>query len=338
MALPRRFLLTGAGFSKNFGGPLATEVWAKIFNHHSVQQSERLRSLLLDNFDYEEVYHRVITGEYFPSDRNAMIGAVDEAYKAIDEALRDFSWGRNGAFFVDMYGIQEFIAGFAGSRREPGYFFNLNQDLFLERHYYNGPRPNLPGIPHRQEWFTSHFRQPLAPEDFIAPPEGDDFKSIVETGLPNSGFYYIKLHGSQNWRFASGGSAIVIGHGKEEQIQHHPLLAWYFDVFCRTLAIENARLMIVGYGFRDAHVNRAIADAIGSSGLSVHILSPQSPSDFRKMLESQERGKTIWGGLGGYYQYTLDELFPGDQSETASWRGMVTDFFCDALQWPGAGY
>jgi hypothetical protein len=46
----------------------------------------------------------------------AMIESVAEAYRSIDEALRDFSWGRNGAFRLNMYGVEKFIAGFAGSR------------------------------------------------------------------------------------------------------------------------------------------------------------------------------------------------------------------------------
>ena len=31
-------LMTGAGFTKNFGGFLANEMWAKIFNCHEVQE------------------------------------------------------------------------------------------------------------------------------------------------------------------------------------------------------------------------------------------------------------------------------------------------------------
>jgi len=38
-----RVLLTGAGFTKNFGGPLAREIWSLIFNNPRIQQTPSLR-------------------------------------------------------------------------------------------------------------------------------------------------------------------------------------------------------------------------------------------------------------------------------------------------------
>ena len=32
--------------------------------------------------------------------------------------------------------------------------FTLNQDLFLERHFYDATRPTLPYIPVDPDWFT----------------------------------------------------------------------------------------------------------------------------------------------------------------------------------------
>ena len=41
-------LLTGAGFTKNFGGFLANEMWSKIHNHPMVQSKPKLKQLLMN--------------------------------------------------------------------------------------------------------------------------------------------------------------------------------------------------------------------------------------------------------------------------------------------------
>lgn len=54
-------LLLGAGFSKNFGAPLANEMWYLIFNHKKIQAQPRIREML-NNFDYELIYDAVLEG------------------------------------------------------------------------------------------------------------------------------------------------------------------------------------------------------------------------------------------------------------------------------------
>ena len=46
-------LFTGAGFTKNFGGLLAKEMWSKIFNNTKVQSYSQLKKLLINDFNYE---------------------------------------------------------------------------------------------------------------------------------------------------------------------------------------------------------------------------------------------------------------------------------------------
>jgi hypothetical protein len=51
-------LLTGAGFTKTFGGYLASEMWATILNQPEVQNSPELLKGMrdLENLDYEMYY------------------------------------------------------------------------------------------------------------------------------------------------------------------------------------------------------------------------------------------------------------------------------------------
>ena len=43
----KRILLTGAGWSRNWGGQLATEVWESLVGHAAIRGNPRLRDLLL---------------------------------------------------------------------------------------------------------------------------------------------------------------------------------------------------------------------------------------------------------------------------------------------------
>jgi hypothetical protein len=54
---------------------------------------------------------------------------------------------------------------------------------------------------------------------------------------------------------------LILGGGKKESIAKHPLLKWYHDIFLRGITAPGARVMIVGYGFRDAHINDMLIQA-----------------------------------------------------------------------------
>ena len=56
-------LLTGAGFTKNVGGYLSSELWAKIYNYPAVQDSDTLRRLLQSDMDFEWIYYFVMSNE-----------------------------------------------------------------------------------------------------------------------------------------------------------------------------------------------------------------------------------------------------------------------------------
>lgn len=326
MPSSRFVLLTGAGFTHNFGAPLASELWAAILNHEAVQNTPRVREAVLSDFDFESVYHRVISGDYTPEEKAALSRGVADAYEHVDRIVRSWGFRRDAPYPVNVYKVQEMIAAFAGSEAEPGFFFTLNQDLFIERHYYNGERPNLPGIRPSMDWFTTHFRGPVQAHEHVALPSADSLGD-ERTLLGRARFYYLKLHGSSNWRSADGSQRMVIGQGKETQIGKEPLLSKYFETFARVLREGNRRLLIIGYGFRDVHVNKILAEAIGNHGLRLFLMAPDAPASVCNALQSDELGKQIWSGLGGYFQYPLLRMFPGDQSETAEWQAFKDQYF-----------
>jgi hypothetical protein len=81
-------LLLGAGFTKNFGGLLADEMWAEIFHHEKINAQPRIKKLMLDDFDYESVYHAVLDDDSFSKDAKIAIKeATKSAYDFIDRIL-----------------------------------------------------------------------------------------------------------------------------------------------------------------------------------------------------------------------------------------------------------
>jgi hypothetical protein len=321
----KRYLLTGAGFTRNFGAPLADQIWALILSHVDEKTAPSLRARLLQEFDFEAVYQQVMAAA-MREEQEALHSAVREAYRIVDDIVLSFKWVQGARYPVCLPMVQKLIGAFAENGSEPGLFFTLNQDLFIERHYYNGPTLSMPGIPMRAEWFSSTFRQPLGPALDLRLPSQQELQSN-QTLRMRSGFYYIKLHGSCNWQSANGQSRMVLGQGKSQQIEGEPLLARYFDLFKNALGSNDTRLLVIGYGFGDAHINSAIADTIAGNGLELFVLSPQPPAKFKDDLERRERGPEIWKGIVSYFQINLADLFPTNQEVTAEWRYIQRRFF-----------
>ena len=164
----QHILLTGAGFTHNFGAPLANQLWALIFNHSKVQNTERVRAALLGNSDFETVYHTIMDGQqYSKEEKQAIESAVFDGYLDIDTTIRNFSFREGAPYPVNIYQVQKMIDAFTGTKQEPGFIFTLNQDLFLERKYFNGERPILPGINSNSKWFSSIFKETILDEDQI---------------------------------------------------------------------------------------------------------------------------------------------------------------------------
>jgi hypothetical protein len=326
-----RMLLTGAGFTKNFGGPLAKELWSVIFSNPVLDNAPDVRETLRRDFDFESVYNDVMNGARLPADmapsepswkdqQQALRVAVSEAYAYIDEKVRAFVFRRDAPYAVNIYKVQDFVARFSGTPKKPGFFFTLNQDLFIERKHYNGVAPTLPGIPPRPTWFTTDSTSSLDAERVVLPTPAE------ATALNLSGFNYVKLHGSSNW-YTADQQTMVIGHAKRDQIAARPLLAAYLGLFRSALAIGDRRLLCVGYSFFDEHINAAIMDGT-KKGLRLYILSPEAPDILAERLKSQsEAGAHLWRAVSGYFQTDLKTLFPPDQSVTPESKRLESQFF-----------
>jgi hypothetical protein len=144
-SVSQRALLIGAGFSKNWGGLLASEVREFIFSHSAVQRRRHARDLILAEASFEDALEKVRTGLFEQEDEAAVEDAIQAAFDVMDASYRNPTPPVLGATVNDF--IARFCPGGVGVGT--GYVFSLNQDLLLERIYGTQPdkqKLTFPGL------------------------------------------------------------------------------------------------------------------------------------------------------------------------------------------------
>ena len=302
----KAILLTGAGFSHDFGGYLANDLWAVIFNHPSVQRVPLLRLAMQDEavkFNFELVYDKVVHGSDFAdANKQAMIEAVNAAYAEMDRIIQGF--GETPAT-PSLHEVRRFIQRFAGTQTNPGFFFTLNQDLFVERRLSPEILIHLPHL-RKRERFTDRFRSASIDEIRMRLPSTVDEAKISPDGP--APLFYVKLHGSFEWISSGGEFRPVIGTQKTAIIREEPILVSYSQLFAQ--ALRGARkLVIIGYRFADPHINGAIAGACRYHGLEIYIVTTDTPDDFVSGLEKSDEWRNLREHWAGFYRCPVRELF-----------------------------
>lgn len=266
-------LLLGAGFSRNYGGWLADELTgdimgrvshdAELLKHLRHQKGfesalEEVRALYRQNPEHPVHAKRLFTLQDAIGDCFAEMNAAFEA-----RGHMEFQTDDRRRF------VQTFLARF-------DVIFTLNQDLLLERlyrpqelHEYSGrvwQGIDLPGM------------------SYVAKSGDQDEMWIPSAGTtafdPKPGCQpVVKLHGSVKWldlgdqlSSRTAERMLIIGTNKEADISRSRVLGPYFKRFQDELARPNTRVMVIGYGFGDSHINNAIANA--GAGLETFIVDP----------------------------------------------------------------
>lgn len=327
----RKLLLTGAGFTANFGAPLASTMWNWVYGAEALRGHEELLEKMRLNLDFERVYFEVTTGHYSADQKRAMAEAVLGAFRDVDNIVRSCEPYHH----VNTTVLDTFLASFAGSRGTRGYIFTLNQDLYLERWYLNDERPLLPGIPPNAVWRVPSRRDAsLEPDDYIIAPDETAVREYRERFGQHDTFVYVKLHGSTNWLRPGGQPQMVLGAQKRESIDAEPLLQWYMNILCEALNERNRLLLIIGYGFGDSHINTVIADAIVNSGLQFVVVNPSTTETLLKAMRFDHHcGEILERGMTSHVPHTLREIFPPKPPvvlqgvTSAGWALLKRDFF-----------
>jgi hypothetical protein len=266
-------LLTGAGFSRNWGGWLATEAFEYLLG--CPELDDHLRHLLWEHkrrggaafedalADLQSQVSRSAS-ERTRKQLDALQTAIIGMFNAMDQAFASVVFEPQNQ---TTYLVRNFLIRFDA-------IFTLNQDLLLERHYmvpsslgkWSGYQ--LPGTKFIGP--TPHVHDPAQQRTAMRVPEDQvNFKE-----QPRLQPYY-KLHGSANWTGGggAGGHLIIMGGNKAGEIGQYPLLDWYHRQF-RDYLSRATRLMIIGYSFSDAHINRVIIDAAKQGRIQLFIVDP----------------------------------------------------------------
>lgn len=250
--MPNFVLLTGAGFSKNWGGFVAREITNVLMSR--LQNNPYLLQAL-NRGNFEDVLSQV-QSEYLATRTaenqnrlDAMQGALSDVFGRMNAhlAATQFEFSNDIA-----HSIQKFLVSFDA-------IFTLNQDLLIEVHYNNqnvalwhGTRwqgyelPGLRELP-LEDPLAGRVRSKWMPQEPFAQ-------------TPNMQPYF-KLHGSTAWRAADGSSLMVMGRNKVGSIRSNAILRWNYERFEEYLARPDTRLMVIGYGFADDHINATIVKA-----------------------------------------------------------------------------
>lgn len=314
----RTILLTGAGFSYDFGGFLRKEMWEKLFNDRFLKENyPRINKLAneVPNYDYESIYSEVHAA-FCQEERNAIDQVFLKVYSQLDESIRGV-FGRQNA----PRDVRELIQRFSRKYDGGEYFFTLNQDLLIERLFFTDM--HIPGFTAGNGISLIRDKEFAEEYTYVVPSDLSNEESLKVPKL-----HYIKLHGSFNWRSSDGHSRMVIGKNKRGQIASEPLLEFYFNTLVKELSQKYVQLLVIGYSFLDEHINEVIA----KSNIELHIIDRLDFDSFKKELkEKKPYGKEIEERICNsyYYPYPLIDIFAQVGSDSHAWKTIKGSFFCN---------
>lgn len=271
----KTILLLGAGFTRNWGGWLGSEAFEYLIGCPEILLASDLRDLLwkhqFSGFEYAlaEIQAAYAKAPDAQKDRlQAMQGAIRRMFADMNDGLREQTLELGGQSSSPR-GMADFLSRFDA-------IFSLNQDLFLEQSYLGEvPKQAWPAkwagseLPGMARVRQSGDAQEGWAIDLWSPIEGHDVQPT--TGLQP----YFKLHGSSNWITRDGQQLLIMGGDKTHEIRLHPILHNYARIFKDYLVGSDVRLMVVGYSFRDSHINDVIKMAVQGKRLRMFIIDPQ---------------------------------------------------------------
>jgi len=283
------YLLLGAGFSRNWGGWVASEAFEYLLGSPEILADPQLRDLLWRHQlggGFEDALAEVQTAGRTswarqPWTHAQLVSFQGAVGRMFDDMNRAFLTRTDLEFRRDL-GPARMVRTFL-SRFDA--IFTLNQDVLLEQFYLSDKvvqssvSPCVPGmlrVPHSEPIYSESLSRAI-----WHPRPENELK--LQGGQP-----YIKLHGSANWFSADGQRLLIIGGAKQQEIGRNPILSWYAKEFARCLQESNSRLLVIGYGFRDNHVNDAIGDGV-TRGLRMFVIDPQGAELAFKLNQTRQR-------------------------------------------------
>jgi len=309
-------LLLGAGFSRNWGGWLATEAFEYLLG--CPEASAENKQLLWDHRRKGGFQSALaeLQGEHFRQGRSEPEPRLTNLLSAILKMFEDMNLAYEEHVDFEFHNhvanqVRPFLARFDA-------IFSLNQDLLVERHY------SRDGAGRWNGWEMPGMRR-------SAPPPRSDLASTMlgEWKTEEGAFHvsahfqpFFKLHGSTNWTDENAGGIMVLGGNKASVIKQFPVLKWSHKQFKQYLGRPETRLMIIGYGFGDNHINNAIRAAADGGQLQIFVIDPDGVDvmDGNRTATIYAPGDlatALWPYVIGASRRPLEKIFGSDTAEHA---------------------
>jgi hypothetical protein len=316
-------LLLGAGFSRNWGGWLASEAFEYLLGCPEISRNSRLQAVLWRNQPTGGFEHALAEIQAESRRDPEAKNHLDDLQNAVARMFNDMN---RGFFDTAQFEFQNFrprtVRTFLTRFNA---IFTLNQDLLLEHYYIDNDvsllsdgRWNGSELPGMRRIPNSTAANPISWAQLKwTPGLAAEFKT--DTRLQP----YFKLHGSSNWQETTGGAMLIMGGNKVREIGLSPVLSWYHQQLEERLSLAETRLMVIGYGFRDPHINEVITRAVTDRGLRMFVIAPEggdlartvNPTHAAPLRRGTELEAAFERGLIGASRRSLREIFGNDTIE-----------------------
>jgi hypothetical protein len=306
-------LLLGAGFSRNWGGWLANEAFEYLIGCPSIKSNDELKGLM---WKYrKEGFEKILSELQASGSRNSviMLDALREMFNLMNNSFGE------GEILFEPYGnliprVVDFISNFK-------VIYTLNQDLLLEKRYCKFKRESsrggpaslvcIPGMVAREHDACGN---PIYSGKWK--PSGEEFQLGV--GCQS----LVKLHGSSNL-FEDGEDLMILGSSKQKMINQSSILSNYLEFLSESLSEDVSKFVIIGYSFKDSHINDVIFNSCIRFNPELFIIDPsgldilEDNGFSNTSVDISSHRQRILSRFVGGSRRTLKEIFihPGDRIE-----------------------
>lgn len=266
-------LLLGAGFSKNWGAPIASEFFTALIRDDEIRRNEQIRNLLWRNRTNFEDALAGLQQNYRQDKkrhRAALLlvqGAIGRVFDRLNAMYRrqDFELHQDRLVVDKSRTVVEFLAKFDA-------IFTLNQDLLLEIHYFDQAR----NLTTNRRW-SGAIAPGMQPRGQAAqaPWSGREWTPDGDFSVLGQLQPVYKIHGSTNWKTIENADMLIMGGGKRASINDFAVLRKYHDALAEQVHQGSVRMVVIGYGFRDDHINEILKDGVVNHGLLLHVIDPR---------------------------------------------------------------
>ncbi len=312
----KNILFLGAGFSKNFGYSLTSELRTKLFNEKQIKNNkelfESIRDSIRENLNIEDVLEKYRSkSDQYNIIKDCLIEIFEETTNKLESNPNSLISENYDTYQQAEHNLQDFLNNFAVC-------FTTNFDFLIEQRFQRKVDKKI--IPFgTKPLYSDAFQQGLYHDLTIRDkyenkkrlPSGNYNFDLNSRDIP-----YVKLHGSYNY-IDSSGTIIIVGGDKIKRIEENELLKASYNCLRETLESKQYRLRIcfIGYSFNDEHIDSLIEKSLKDDVIEkVLIIDPDASNLISKFPESLQKKFEL-------HTEPLSKLFSG------KWKRNFQKFF-----------